>query len=82
MPREKLQLVGIGAMFIGMFNLLMRCYLSLVLVNGYNTTALSRLMFICSLATKFEEISPPYIDEFIFIADNTYSKNEVNIKYW
>lgn len=29
------------------------------------------------IASKFEEISPPTIEDFVFIADNTYSKEEL-----
>lgn len=30
---------------------------------------------------KYEEISPPHVQDFCYITEDTYTKSEVNIKY-
>ena len=50
-------------------------YLSRKIVNR---SQLQLLGIVCMLiASKFEEIYAPAVDEFVYISDNTYSKDEV-----
>lgn len=35
------------------------------------------LLYVLGISRKYEEISPPHVEEFCYITDNTYTKNEV-----
>lgn len=71
--RTKLQLLGVSSMLIASWVLVMFFVFCLMFY------LLQHCDWFFDLYRKHEEISPPYVEEFCFITDNSYNKDEVNI---
>ena len=61
--REKLQLVGVASMLIA-------SYAQIFATGKISTNS-------TSFARKFEEITPPLVEEFVYICDSSYTRLEV-----
>lgn len=81
LPRTKLQLLGVSSMLVASYaqNSTLHSFTFPPLPPFLVTLRLLPFLiyFVCLNCRKFEEITPPRIEDCCYITDNTYTKEEV-----
>nr|XP_027106042.1 putative cyclin-A3-1 isoform X1 [Coffea arabica] len=79
LSRTKLQLLGVSSMLVAAYahlNLISSFFLPPHCL-GQSLPLPWLISFVCSNCRKFEEITPPHIEDCCYITDNTYTREEV-----